>query len=78
MTDYIYEEKCALHKLLLLLLLLLLLENYQHQQDLGMLCAEARSQRRVGEVNCNQKRQLFCGFLLTNLSLSPRGLNVRQ
>ena len=29
MTDYIYEEKCALHKLLLLLLLLL--ENYQHQ-----------------------------------------------
>ena len=77
MTDYIYEEKRALHKLLLLLLLLLL-ENYQHQKHLGMLCAEAGSQRSVGEVCCKQKRQLFCGFLLTNLSLSPIGLNVRQ
>ena len=78
MTDYIYEEMCALHKLLLLLLLLLLLENYQHQKDLGMSCAVARSQRSVGEVSCKQQRQSFCGFLLTNLSLSPIGLNVRQ
>ena len=77
MTDYIFEEKCALHNLLLLLLLLWL-ENYQLQKHLGMLCAEARSQRSVGEVSCKQKRQLFCGLLLTNLSLSPVGLNVRQ